>query len=375
MKNTTIFLTAFLLLLLTFQSCTKDEPISDATEFREYLEDEMDDQNIPALSVLLFKENQILQETYLGQSQVQQNIELQADHLFLLASVSKMVTATALMQWYDKGSFGLDDPINNYLSFNVTSPFHNTPITFRMLLTHTSGIADGAALDQQYYDNMDSPVALADFLEDYLVPGGQYYDASDNFESFEPGTKHEYSNTGNALIAVLVEQLSGMGFNDYCKANIFAPLGMTNTFWRLDEITGTIVQPYDYSNGQYQAIAHYTFTDYPNGGLRSTSKDLFKFLRAFALGGQSNNYQLLKATTVDAMLTPQIPTLDPQVGLHIFRLSDTYTLWGHDGGEKGVATIMAFNPTTKVGAIILTNQGEADLDNMLEESYQFALEL
>lgn len=66
MKNTTIFLTAFLLLLLTFQSCTKDEPISDATEFREYLEDEMDDQNIPALSVLLFKENQILQETYLA---------------------------------------------------------------------------------------------------------------------------------------------------------------------------------------------------------------------------------------------------------------------------------------------------------------------
>lgn len=166
-----------------------------------------------------------------------------------------------------------------------------------------------------------------------------------------------------------------MNFNAYCKQNIFTPLGMDETFWRLDEISQTIVQPYDYLNNQYEAIQHYTFTDYPNGGLRSTSKDMFTFLSAFVNNGNSNDHQLLSSNTVNSMITPQIPLIDNEVGLHLFLMNSENGLWGHDGGEKGVATIMAFNPTTKIGVIILTNQGEAELDEMLVEAYKLGLAL
>ncbi|MGK0389753.1 MAG: CubicO group peptidase (beta-lactamase class C family) [Maribacter sp.] len=377
MKNLISSLIVIFSFLLLCTNCKDiDVVINNIDDFDAYLQKEMEYQDIPALSVVIFKEDNILHENYLGKSQIQQNISLERDHLFLLASMSKVITATALLQLHEDGLFSLDDNINDYLSFDVDVPNQTTAITFRMLLTHTSGIEDGSALDSQYYYGEDSPISLGSFLESYLISGGNYYNAAENFYDFEPGTASEYSNIGNALIGLLVEQISNQSFNSYCKENIFIPLGMTHTFWRLDEIAQTnytIVQPYDYYNGDYEAIDHYTFTDYPNGGLRSTGEDMFKFLSAFVQGGESNNYQLLNSTTVNAMITPQIPSLDNETGLHMFIMNAENNLWGHDGGEQGVATIMAFNPTTKVGAIILSNQGDADLDEILAEAYKIGL--
>lgn len=369
-----------ILFSILFIGCGQDDGIvvDNTIQLEEYIKEEMGYQKIPALSILSFRENKILYEKHFGQSQIAQSQQLEAGHLFLLASISKVITATALLQLYDQDLFSLDDKINDYLPFTISVPNQTVDITFKMLLTHTSGIADGSALDNQYYFGQDSPVALEDFLRNYLIAGGSFYNATENFHNFQPGTRHEYSNIGNALIGVLVERISNKSFNTYCKEHIFEPLGMLNTFWRLDEITSanrTIVQPYKYENGRYQVIEHYTFTDYPNGGLRSTATDLFYFLSVIAQGGSSQNYQLLKTSTVNQMITPQIPSIDNEAGLHLFLMNKNQNLWGHDGGEEGVSTIMAFNPETKVGAIILTNQGDAELEDLLEKAYKLSLTL
>lgn len=342
-------------------------------DFQAYIKEEMEDQHIPAMSVLIFEGDEVLYEGCFGKTHLQKNIPLENNHLFLLASVSKVVTGTALLQLHEQGEFDLDDPINDYLDFNVAIPNQSKAITFRMLLTHTSGIADGAALDDQYYYGKDSPVALGEFLEDYLTPSGDYYDRNDNFHNFRPGTKSEYSNIGSALIGHLVAEISGMDFSDYCEKNIFNPLGMSNTAWHLADISQTIVQPYDYVNGRNEMVEHYTFTDYPNGGLRSTANDMFRLLTAFVENGKSNDYQLLKPNTVQQMLTAQIPNISEDTGLHIFLMDEQEQLWGHDGGESGVATTAAFNQKTKIGAIILSNQGEADLEELLVEAYLVGL--
>ncbi|PHR74181.1 MAG: hypothetical protein COA67_02100 [Lutibacter sp.] len=380
MKKIMMNLLVTISLFVSFQSCDKENidntpDINNTVEFENYIQGEMDSQKIPAMSTLIFKENDILYENYFGESQMQQSISLENNHLFLLASISKVVTATALLQLNEDNLFSLNDNINDYLPFNVSIPNHPENITFKMLLTHTSAIADGSALDDQYYYGEDSPVELNSFLTNYLTPSGSFYNASENFYNFSPGSDYEYSNIGNALIGLLVEEISGMNFNNYCKQNIFNPLGMYETYWRLDEISQTIVQPYNYINGQYEAIQHYTFTDYPNGGLRSTGKDMFKFLKAFINNGTSNNHQLLNSSTINSMITPQIPAIDNEVGLHLFLMNSENGLWGHDGGEQGVATIMAFNPNTKIGTIILANQGEVDLDEILIEAYKLGLNL
>lgn len=379
MKPTAFHLILISMLLLVFLSNCQDDPIeiNSEADFEAYIQDEMDSQHIPNMSVLIFKEDEILYENYFNQPTISQlPLSIGSQHVFLIASISKVVTATALMQLYDNGAFELDDNINDYLPFSVNVPGYTRPMSFRMLLTHTAGIADNeAVLDQQYYYNQDSPISLAYFLENYLRPGGEFYDAAENFFDFEPGTRHEYSNTGSALIALLVENISGMEFNAYCKENIFLPLGMSHTFWRLEEVTSPMVMLYDRIGGENREIQPYTFTDYPNGGLRTNGQDMFQFLSAFTTGGRSGNFQLLQPTSIDDMLRPQIPSLDNEMGLHLFLMNREHNLWGHDGGEQGVATTMAFNPDTKVGVIIFANQGEADLDDLLKPTYEWGLQL
>lgn len=367
----------FLVVLVgLFGGCGQPEvEISSTEDFRLFISEEMEEQHIPAAAVLVFKADELLYEAYFGYANVEQQIALKADHLFLMASVSKVVTATALLRLYDEGRFDLDDPINDHLPFGVQVPGYAQAITFRMLLTHTAGIADNwDVLDGQYYYDRDPPVALSDFVENYLVPGGAHYDARGNYHDFEPGTEHEYSNVGSALIAVLVESISGLDFDSYCKQYIFTPLGMRHTFWRLEGIQQTMVTPYDDIDGENIPLRQYTNTDYPNGGLRTTAQDMWQLLSALANDGQSAGYRLLEAATVRAMITPQIPSIDPTVGLHMFSF-DEANLWGHDGGEQGVATIMAFDPANKTGAIVLTNQGEADVEDILIKAYQLGLVL
>lgn len=372
MKQFPVLILLFSLLFLA--NCKKKDPEPvDSEELGALVADEMERQNIAAMSVLVFKEEAVVYDEYFGKSHIGNGTVLTAEHPFLIASISKVVTATALLQLHEQGHFGLDDPINDHLPFSVDIPGQSTSVTFRMLLTHTSAIADGPALDSQYYYNMDSPIALGDFLEAYLVPGGAHYNATENFYNFEPGQDHEYSNTGAALIGYLVEEISGQEFNAYCKQHIFGPLGMDNTAWRLDEISQTIVQPYNYSGGDFQLIEHYTFTDYPNGGLRTTGRDLHQFFKLFTAQGQVNGVQVLSAASVEQMMTLQIPSLSDDMGLHFFLLNSGLNIWGHDGGEEGVTTVAGVNPATKVGVVVLCNASDADLDKVFESAYQLGI--
>ncbi len=354
---------------------------SDKQAFDDFIAAQMDAQKLPAVGAIIFKDNQILHEGYYGKSNVAQDLDLAADHLFLIASISKTVTAVALLRLYDEERFDLDDPINDYLSFPVVNPNSSTPITFRMVLTHSSSIIDGDNLYGNKTFNGDTPLALKPFMESYLKVGGSRYDAEANFAEAAPGTEFSYSNAGSALIGVLVEEISGMSFTDYTQQNIFTPLGMTNTTWKLGGITGTIVQPYELQDGEAVKIENYTFPDYPNGGLRTTPREMAKFAAAIANGGTFNGYELLKSSTVESMLTQQIPSLDETMGLHMFLQDASLGLWGHNGGEDGTTTEMAFDPVTKIGVLVFTNISAEDenvgdqIDNTLIEMYKQAFEL
>ncbi len=369
----------YAIVLISLLGCD-DEPlvINNTEAFDAYLEETLDDQNSPALSVLIFEGETILYEHYLGQSDVENSKALTQNDIFLMASVSKMVTGTALLQLYEDDKFDLDDNINDYLPFDVVIPNQSRPISFRMLLTHTSAIEDGPNAELFYSYGKDSPLELGAYMEAYLVPSGEYYNASDNFYNYAPGSKHDYSNMASALIGVLVEEISNQDFTDYCREHIFQPLNMNDTYWSLDaalESNKTLVNPYEYASGEYEAIEHYTFADYPNGALRSTARDMMKFLSALAQEGTFNNQQLLDTSTVSEMLKSQIPNLDDTMGLHAFMLDADESIWGHNGSEQGVSTEVGFNPSNDIGVIVLSNLQDVDVNGILLEAYQFGLKL
>lgn len=181
------------------------------TEANAAFEQNMRTAKIPAAAVAFIRDGKIETAHGYGITDLESGRQVTADTLFTIASVSKTVTATALMTLYEQGKFGLDDDINTYLPFEVRNPnFPQSAITFRMLLTHTSSIRDSKVYEQYYtLQNEpvlpDSPVELGDYLRDYLSVDGSLYDAADNYTAREPGAEYLYSNTAFGLVGYLVE--------------------------------------------------------------------------------------------------------------------------------------------------------------------------
>ena len=181
------------------QSAEELNDYRDEDELLQFIESTMENHLIPGISISIVKDQNIVWEKHFGYSNINQNIPVDENTLFMLASISKTITATALMQLFEDGLFSLNDDINNYLPFNVNHPdYFSTPVTFKMLLTHTSGIKDNWGV-MPYYDG-DSDLELGYYLEQYLNPGGEFYNSNSNFIDAMPGTYYDYSNIGAALI-------------------------------------------------------------------------------------------------------------------------------------------------------------------------------
>ncbi|RFC53348.1 serine hydrolase domain-containing protein [Brumimicrobium aurantiacum] len=385
-----IFLFLICSFIFTVQSCKKDkipepeapstpeEVNEDIVAFNSFLDTEFTQKNLVGLSVLVFKKDQVLHQKQLGKANIQNDENLTANHLFSAASSSKIVTATALLQLFEYGHFALDDNISDFLPFNIEHPNSTTPITFEMLLTHTSGIADGSILDDHYYDGYDSPLPIKYFIEEYLLPGGSFYNETENFTNFEPGTQYEYTNVGTTLMALLVEEISSQDFPAYCQDKIFSPMGMTQTYWKYNQAKNSsnpIVTPYNDQGSQHNEIDQYTFTHYPSGGLRTTVQDMMKFYAPLANDGNFNNTNLLHETTTELMFDNQIPNLNNQMGYHVYLLDATNYIWGDDKGIEGASAIVGISPFSDIGVIVYANQSDVDLSEILDEGFELALKL
>ena len=277
----------------------------------------------------------------------------------MLASVSKLFTGIAVMQLVENGLITLDDDINNYLPYEIRNPnFPSQPITFRMILTHTSSISDSDAMEN-FYSIGDPSISLAECIESYFSTSGIYYNAVDNFNNNQPNTTFEYSNMATALNGYLVELISGIPFNEYCNQNIFNILCMNDTKWFLSEYNdiNTIANPHNYISGNYEPIEHYGFADYPDGMLHSTVTDLANYMIAMLQNGTLNNNTILSETSVNEMLTPQILTIEPNQGLQFDNISfGGISLWGHNGAEQGISTSLYLDKENEMGIVVLKNR-------------------
>ena len=296
---------------------------------------------------------------------------------FMIASISKTIAATALMQLYEKDLVALDGDISDYLPFTVRNPHYpDVPITVEMLLTHTSSISDEGidALSMLIFGYVDYWRNLMSFQKKYLVKGGVFY-TEKNFSEHKPGTNCEYSNVGATLIACLVEYISNTDYNTYCIENIFSPLGMTRTTWFFEDTPEDEMAVYYTDNYDLSSSDQYVTTPlWAECHLITTIEDLSRFLIAYMAGGTFDNCTLLDSATIDLMLTSYcIKSTGEQQGL-IFhsRKIGTRTLWGHGGDMAGMTTDMYFDKSDSTGFIIFTNRMEARSDVMAEALLEYA---
>lgn len=284
--------------------------------------------------------------------------------LFVLCSISKSFTGTALMQLWEQGLFELDDPINNYLPFDIIHPHYpDSLITFHQLLTFTSAIRDNWNVIDGLTVPGDIQQSLQEFLQEYFTPTGNYYNVFQNFSYFTyPGERFLYSNLNYVLIAYLVEILSGVPFADYCEEFIFDPLALDRTRWFLADIDTTMLA--HGHNAARTPLPHFGTPIWPAGGLRSNPPDMWRFMSAIMNWGEMDGVRLLDSTTVDLMLQPRVSMVpylwhDYGYAFHVESLIfevDTMQVWGHSGGwENRYVTYMFWCKETETACVAMIN--------------------
>ncbi len=349
---------------ILFWSCSEDEPLKlgyGNGELDQLILERVEQDNIPSVAAAIVKNDSIAWRNTFGYEDRAAKEIPNGETIYGLASISKTFVALAAMQLYEQGLIDLDGDINQYLDFSVRNPrFPLIPITTRMLLTHTSGLAwplyeENPRFYSRY--NIGEGPKLGEEVEQYVVPGGTYY-SSRIWEETVPGDQFQYSNIGIALLGYVVESVSGIDFADYCKQYIFQPLQMGNTGFRSKELAADNLALL-YHNGAI--IEEYESPFYPAGLLRSSLNDLSHYVIAMINGGAFEGNRIIDATTVDEMLSIQLPEGGLYEGGMAFGWQWLDDRWvGHLGGSWGTSTSMDINLQDGAAVIILSNANEVE---------------
>jgi CubicO group peptidase (beta-lactamase class C family) len=282
----------------------------------------VDSGKLAGISVMVVRNNETAFRKNFGLADIQNNKPVEDNTIFRIFSMTKPITAVALMTLYDEGKFKLDDKVSDFIpEFAETKVYNaetktmetqNTPMTIRHLLTHTSGLTYG--WDQKSY---------VDSL--YRVTGASGWDGilGDKIKilagiplKHQPGTKYEYSVSID-VAGFLVEVLSGMPLDKYMKTRIFDPLKMEDTGFYVPEDkytrfsvlynlgeNGKLKGPDDPANDNFKKP---TTLFSGGGGLVSTIDDYSRFAQMLLNGGELDGSRILKDSTVQMIMSNQLP--------------------------------------------------------------------
>jgi CubicO group peptidase (beta-lactamase class C family) len=294
---------------------------------------------IPGLSAAVAAAGSVRLSAGYGMADLENAVPAAPFTIYRLASVSKPLTATAVLQLAAKGKLDLDAPVQRYVP---AYPEKQWPLTCRQLLCHQGGVRQWT--DEEFH-NTRHYASLTEALEFF----------KNDPLAFEPGTRTLYTSLGYNLLGVAIENASGQGFLDYMRESVFTPAGMETA--GLDDVFALIphrAQGYQKAGGGdlLNSPLSDTSNRVPGGGLAGTAEDLARF--ALALHSSA----LLRQETREQMFVPQRtrdgkPTgygLGWAVGTQRGR-REVY----HIGGQPRVSTVLYLLPESDVAVAFLTN--------------------
>lgn len=295
----------------------------------------------PGASVLVLRDGVPLLRKAYGLADREQRIAATPATNYRLASITKQFTAAAILLLVEEGRMTLDDSIRRWLP---SLPASADSITVRHLLTHSSGLID--------YEDVMSP----DFV-------GQLHDAdvlrlleSQAKTYFPPGTGYRYSNSGYALLALMVERASAQSFADFLRLRIFEPLGMANTLAFVEGGPAVANRAFGYSEpaaGWIRTDQSSTSAVLGDGGIYSSIDDLAKWDAALY------DDRLLSDQSRKLMLTPHVTTDEPDIRYGFGWRITGETLW-HSGESIGFRNVIVRYPQRRLTVIVLSNRDDPE---------------
>jgi len=299
----------------------------------------------PGAAVLVIRDGEKVLTGSYGAADIATQAPVTPATNFRLASVTKQFTAMAILMLIDDGKLELDTTLGElYPEINA----YATDITIRQLLQHQSGLPD---YEPMVPEDATRQVHDADVLDMMLTAGETY---------FEPGTEYRYSNSGYAVLAMIVEKLSGTSFAGFLDERIFTPLGMDSTV-ALEEGVSTVPnRAYGYSvtdNGVEFSDQSLYSAVLGDGSVYSSLDDLYKWHQALY------DLELISPELEAEMLTPSLE--DYGFGWRIDRY-DGHRRYHHSGSTSGFRNFVQRFPDERLTVIVLTNRAEPDVQPLAE---------
>jgi CubicO group peptidase (beta-lactamase class C family) len=319
---------------------------------------EMSKQNIPGLSVAVVTDNGLRWSNGYGFADLENFVPAKAGTVYRLGSISKPVTAVAVMQLVERGKLDLDAPVQKYCP---AFPEKQWPVTTRHLLGHLSGIRHYKS-EEEYGSTRryDSIVAGLDMFKNEPL-------------LHEPGVKYTYTTFGYTVLGCALEGASGQKFADYVSENVLKPAGMDRM--RIDSINELIynrAQGYQRTRDGKLRNSDIADTSYklPGGGFVSTVEDLAKFAIAV------ETYSVLKRETVEQMFTSQKlrdgKETNYGLGWSVQTQNNQKTV-GHSGAQQRVSTYLHMIPARNFAVAIMVNVEDTRLRALADQITEIVL--
>ena len=343
-KMVVVVIIPFILLSITFyQSMYSPVHLEDSftkEDFNNQLETKISKllrtYNVPGISIALIS-NESTEYIIEGKASFWKGTELTENHLFQIASMSKTQCAFAIMKLVQEGLINLDVPVENYLTrwSLPETEFDNNGVTIRRILCHASGLSLGGV--PAYLSKEKTPT-----IEEALT-------RADVKVIYEPGTTYSYSGGGYAILQLVIEEITGMSYDEYMQTEIFQPLNLTDTWTDWSESIDSDIAK-GYGSMYFPIIKNYIAMKAAAGHYSSVI-DMVKWCNLF-LQGQS----VLNTTTVENMLTPLWgEEWGYTLGFYYKKLNNDLLTIGHGGDNWGYHGLYRFIPETGDGIVILTN--------------------
>tara|TARA_B100000029_G_scaffold483593_1_gene534908 strand:+ start:2310 stop:3569 length:1260 start_codon:yes stop_codon:yes gene_type:complete len=303
------FLSGLFIILsfINFNGCSSNNDISLS------IEESFNNTNIPAVSMGYYIRGEKEEFFNFGNALWEENKKVTPDHIFRIASMTKVITSVGAMQLVERGMITLDEPVKKILPImdkikilddlgNLVEP--KNEITLRHLLTHTAGFA------YAFTSNKLNDITNGEWAADSSIWNYNEYPGLDFHESiriFDSGKEFRYgANTD--WVGLIIEQVSELSLEDYLRKNITGPLEMDKTWFNVpEELSHLIV---DYGNRQDNGeiisnndrVSPKTTRYYGGGGLKSSPSDYMIFLKCLLNYGELDGVKILKRETVETMI-------------------------------------------------------------------------
>lgn len=335
-------------------------------QLENFIFQRMTDSKIPGLSIVILKDGRVLYAKGFGFRDIHKGLNATPKTIYCIGSVTKSLTALAIMRLRDQGLLSLDDPVERFIPFNIRPK--GGIVKIRHLLSHTSGLPSlgYAEATLSMLTGTSSSWFPISNLQDLLV----FMNGAQDWAISRPGEIYSYLNEGYILLGGIIEKASGMDYARYVKSHILEPLRMDRSTFFEEDIGKEfdVATPYITSEKGEKIPTRYPYGQLlSDGGLMSSALDMANFLKMILSEGLFEDRRIISSDSLKEMMEPKVRTPERPIRGEDYRyycfgirMKSNFlgcNLLHHSGSVFGSSAYMGFIPECKIGVAILSNGG------------------